>query len=322
MYIHILRHDGGAIAEQVFGSIAQAHGHRVEIVDPRLPLFRFGRPEVVFARCELDSFLDPLFGDYLSALKVYEREGIPLVNGTSFLIHGQDKFLSHLAVERSLLRFPLGECFSPLTVRVRDRRSLCHQAQTFLDRFGGVVIKLPCSGRGLGVWFARSTDEIETILDCHQGLEAVLLQQPIEKESHQGGCLRDMRLEVVRHFQTNRPFISRAYYRVGGEGAFLTNVSRGGSIESIDIISPQVEMFIARILDAVHGDVAGVDIARDRQGRYWFEEVNIAFETKQVTLDLLGDRIWHDVLALCLQRGAASQLQHSHKTCKMGLHEK
>jgi glutathione synthase/RimK-type ligase-like ATP-grasp enzyme len=89
-----------------------------------------------------------------------------------------------------------------------------------------------------------------------------------------------------------------AYHRVGAKGSFLTNVSLGASIEPIHDLNPTLRRFAECILDAVNGDVAGIDIARDTEGRYWFEEVNIAFETGSQSIRLLGDGIWRQTLAL------------------------
>jgi glutathione synthase/RimK-type ligase-like ATP-grasp enzyme len=301
MYIHVLRHDGGLNAEVLFCRIAQQHGARVDVIDPRLLLFQKGVPDIVFARCELQSFSEPIFSDYYSALLIYEHLKLPIINSKHFLLVGQDKFLSALVVQRVLNQHPLRRCFVPATVRAGDRGVALAQGRKFLDRFGSVVVKLPCSGRGQGVWLAQDERTLQDLLTSRTAGEAVLLQQPIEKEVHFDGRLKDLRVEVVRD-ACDRPMLSRVYERIAPRGSFLTNLSQGGTIGRVKVLDARIPMFAERILDAVRGDVAGIDLAPDRDGNIWFFEVNIAFETSQRGIGLLGDRIWHDTLLLAQSR--------------------
>ncbi|MFA4844968.1 MAG: YheC/YheD family protein [Patescibacteria group bacterium] len=306
MRIHLLKHSNVSTAENVFLQIAQAEDHEVLIVDPRDIAFmgETQLPDAVLARCELDSFVDPILADYLAAIHRYERFYVPVLNRSSFLIVGQDKYLSHLAVEKMLQRHPVERCSTPETIRVSRREDVAAMATSFFDRYGGVVVKPPCSGRGNGIFFVETRDQLARALTSYDPHEPVLLQQPILKESSTDGRLRDIRLWVIRDSVTNQARVIDAFYRVGARGNFLTNLLQGASIELMQDMDPHLRQFASAILETLGGDVAGVDIARDVSGRYWFEEVNVAFETSAQSLELLGDRIWREALALMEARAS------------------
>ncbi len=305
MRIHVLKHACVGAAEDAFLKIAQGAGHRVSIVDPRDVAFmeKAQLPDAVLARCELDRFADPIFAEYLSALYRYERYDIPVLNSAAFLLVGQDKYLAHLAVEKMLQRHPLEQCFTPKTIRVSRREDVAERAVPFFDHYAGLVVKPPCSGRGKGILFVETSDQLARALASYDEQEPILLQQPILKESSSTGRLQDIRLWVIRDAVTRQARVVDAYYRIGEMGSFLTNQSQGASIELMQSIDHLLRRFASAILDAVGGDVAGVDIARDVHGQYWFEEVNVAFETRMETIHLLGDGIWRETVRLIEARG-------------------
>lgn len=298
MRIHILKHAQIGNAERVFTQIAQSSGHDVTVVDPRdvIRMAVSQLPDAVLARCELDRFCDPIFGEYLAALHRYARFNIPVMNQAAFLLIGQDKYLSHLAVEKMLQQHSFKNAFTPETIRVSRIDDVMTEATPFFDHYGGIVVKPPCSGRGNGIFFVETSQELALALVSYNVQTPILLQQPIFKESNSLGCFRDMRLWVITHSVTGQSQVVDAYYRVGAMGSFLTNVSRGASIERMQRIDPLLCQFAQSILETLGGDVAGIDIARDMEGRYWFEEVNVAFETGVDSIRLLGDQIWREVL--------------------------
>ena len=55
-------------------------------------------------------------------------------------------------------------------------------------------------------------------------------------------------------------------------------------------------------LEAIEGDVAGIDIARDKQGYLYLIEVNISFYTGKIFQEMIGINVWKLVMDLAEAR--------------------
>lgn len=306
--IGVLKHSHIGEAERQLILQGRLRGHDVRVVSPT-EIVADSRPEIdiLIGRPELSSFNEAFFSLYLSAYATCELHGIPTLNPSRFMINGQDKFLSHLAVmkylksDRGRSEIP---AFLPETHLFFEAESACGEAQRMLGQFGGGVLKDPHSGRGEGIHLFRTWYEFEhLVVQEWSEPRALILQQPLEKERSESGCYQDLRVWVCRDPVTNEPNVFGAYYREARPGEFLTNISRGGAVRILNDVDESIQQICRIVLDAVEGDVAGLDLVRDVTGRLWFLEVNVAFETGARSIEAMqGERFWARVIDLCEAR--------------------
>ncbi|MGB9181191.1 MAG: YheC/YheD family protein, partial [Pyrinomonadaceae bacterium] len=131
--------------------------------------------------------------------------------------------------------------------------------------------------------------------------EVLLLQELLDLEVNDEGEVRDYRIWVVRDKVTGKSKTMGGVYRNARDGNFRTNVSHGGYVTPIKNLAEEVAWLGETALDAVSGDVAGVDIARTKNGNLYVEEVNISFDTGIKTQNHIGD-VWGEVLDLLMTR--------------------
>jgi len=303
--IGILKHKEVGYAEEILTEVLRNRGHVVSTVNPTKVVFDLENnfPDVVVARCELNSFSEDVFTAYLIYLEECRKRSIPVINCTDFLLAGQNKYLSHLTLRKYSENKKIKDTLNPRTYLTFDVKQAMVIGAEEIQKFGSVVIKHPASGRGDGVYLCSNLKGLKKIVvEKFKKEEPILLQQTIDKEKGVNGGYRDIRVWVCRNAQTNKPEVVSAYYRNAPEGQFLTNQSRGAFIYKMPSIDKELIRNSKLVLEATGGDVTGMDFAIDAKGHYWFEEVNIAFETLKSQVDLVGDTIWHRVADLVESR--------------------
>ena len=171
--------------------------------------------------------------------------------------------------------------------------------KNILEQYKQIVIKPCCGSRGDGIYFVKNESQLEQALDrSFKNLESIILQQFIEKEADPNSGCRDIRTWVCRNAITNKPEFVSACYRVAPRGNPLTNVCQGGNVKKICNPCPELISYSCQVLELTGGDVAGIDFARDCNGRLWFEEINVSFDTGHEFINVLGNDIWHRVADL------------------------
>ncbi len=312
LHIHILKHAVIGDAEEVMLEIIRQRGHTGEIVSPFTQVYSVEAqrtPDVVITRCELDSFSDPALSAYLTYFDWCHALGIPVINSKHFLLWAQDKFASHLMVNKYLRVVGIQDTINPETSLCFDREHATGLAAGYMEKYDAVVIKKPHSGRGIGVFLAASGDEVQEILGQAFGAqEPVMLQQPIDKETNDRGGFKDFRVWACRNGTTDEIEFVEAYYRNGAQGEFTTNGSHGGGISATESIDHELIFWVKHVMEALQGDVAGIDFARDKQGRYWFLEVNVAFEAlRHSALARFGNTVLEKTVDLAESKARISE---------------
>ncbi len=308
--IAILKHTALGEADSVLLETIRARGHRGRVIDPRAGVHELDwrdRPHIVIGRCELSSFRDSALSAYLSTFARCRALGVGIVNGPEFMLAAQDKFASHLALERELRGRGL-ESINPETMLCFCAEEAEAAALSMIDRHGAVVLKRPQAGWGAGVFLAATAQELRTLLgECFVTGDPILLQRPISKPRNADGGFRDLRVWACRTPAGAVETVA-AFYRNGSPGEFKTNGSRGGAITVLGAgpeIDPQLANWASRVMDALGGDVAGLDFITDEDGRYWFLEVNYAFEAhRNSSFARFGPVIWDRAIDLAESRAA------------------
>lgn len=313
LQIQILKHAKTGDAEDVLLEIIHKRGHVGEIVNPFTRVYSTDshrKPDVVISRCELDSFSDNALGAYLTFFDWCNAVGVPVVNSKEFLLAAQDKFAAHLLVNKYLKSVGVEDTINPETSLCFDHGHVMELGARYIEKYNAVVVKKPHSGRGAGVFLAGSRDRIREVLRQKFDVnESVMLQQPVDKETNERGGFKDFRVWACRDSVTNDIKLVEAYYRNGEKGCFTTNGSPGGGISEIESIDQELVFWTGKVMDALKGDVAGIDFAKDKQGRYWFLEVNVAFEVyRHSALARFGNSIFEKTVDLAEARASVSDL--------------
>ncbi len=299
-HVGILKHAEVGYAEELLLEILRTQGMVARVVNPCDVAFggEDDLPDVVLARCELSTMSDRAFPAYLNYFDECRWRGVPVVNPEQFLLYGQDKYRTHVALRRYMETLGLADNINPPTWVSHNRsRAIEVALREVVDR-GSVVIKHPCSGRGEGVYLVRNEAELLSVLSRFEEMDPILIQRTIQKEKNREGGYRDIRMWVCRDDRTNEPQVVAACYRNAAPGSFLTNIDQGASPSQVERIDDELAYYAGLVMDATSGDVAGLDFVRDVDGRYWFEEVNIAFETPRSAVEVIGDEIWRRVACL------------------------
>lgn len=304
-HVGVLKHAEVGYAEELLLQILKTRGMIARIISPCDLVFGNGEkfPDVVLARCELSSMSDRALPAYLNYFEECRGRCIPVVNPREFLLCGQDKYHTHLALRNYMSKIGIADDINPPTWLTYRKEEALKTGCREISQFESVVVKHPSSGRGEKVYHACSEEKLRMVLDNHfsEG-DPILIQRTIEKEKNSEGGYRDIRMWVCRDHKTGEPHVAGAYYRNAALGNFLTNIDRGACLSPIDHISDQLAYYAKLVMDATCGDVAGLDFVRDVNGKYWFEEVNVAFETSRSTIEVVGTEIWHQVARLIESR--------------------
>ncbi len=309
--IHILKHEQIGSVEDNIMKAAKKRGHTVKIVDPLKILYgkkqtKREMPDIILARPELSSLTEPVFAAYVTYLTEYKNKNVPVLNGLHFIIMGQDKYLTHIEVDRYFKEQNLVTNINPETYVSFDKNMAEVQALKLVERDGSCVIKKPDSGRGEGVFHVTNERELRLLLHSFDKHEPIMMQKTIEKEKKLKNRYRDIRIIVSRDAKTLQPVVEKAYYRNGPQNSFLTNLSRGGKITKYETIDKKLCEFASHVLEAVQGDFAGIDFVRDIHGDYYFEEVNVSFEISPQSEKIVGKQIWKNVVDLLEVRATES----------------
>ena len=293
--IGILRHSSYGHAEQRLKENIEKRGHNAVIVDPFKvavginPAFmtvegaEFSCNGLI-SRCEINSPCEQATDAYLRLLEIY-CSNLPVINGPQSIMRCQDKFRTHYLLEKAGLP-------TPRTAIVYSRSDAHMIYDTAFLEFP-IVIKKPFGGRGADVHKVDDEETLERLLDENfLPDEPILLQEYKELERHSTGERRDIRAWTCRDKYGGANFFG-AVYRIARNGNFRTNSTCGGyvapMVQNKDEYPSEVKSLAKRALDILKADVAGVDIARDADGNYFIEEVNISFDTGPVTEGLLGN---------------------------------
>ncbi|MFH1534304.1 MAG: hypothetical protein ABID64_05230 [Nitrospirota bacterium] len=300
-HIGILKHEKIGYAEELLIQILETAGMVARVVNPCDVVFGNGDPfpDAVLARCELSAISDKALSAYLKYFEECRGRKIPVVNSREFLMRGQDKYSTHTALRNYLAEIGIIDDINPPTWSTHNRDRAFETGLKEVSEFGSVVIKHPCSGRGEGVYHICTEEELVDVLTSRfSDDDPILIQRTIEKERNGNGGYRDIRMWVCRNHETDEPQVVGAYYRNAAPGNFLTNIDCGALPSSIGHVDDQLAYYARLVMNATRGDVAGLDFVRDVNGKYWFEEVNIAFETSPSAVELIGSEIWHQVVRL------------------------
>lgn len=303
--IGVLRHSENGHAEERILAAGKEMGLEILIIDPfsitmgiSPSLFQSrGRTinlEGIISRCDIGSPPGAEFETYLRALDFFESIGIPAINAARSIISSQDKFRTHLTLAQHGI--PTPKTF--VVCQFNTGINLLAEGKLNFP----FIVKKVYGSHGTGVFKVHSIRELELLYaNQFEAGEALFFQEFLELERNRKGEIRDYRVWVVRDPLTGQPRTIGAVFRNAKAGEFRTNVRQGGYVTGVKELPAEVSQLAERSLDAVSGDVAGIDVAQTRDGRFFVEEVNISFETGNHSEKLIGN-IWAEVLRLLVSR--------------------
>ena len=281
-------------AERMLITEAKSRGHEIQFLDPRqLICSTSSHPsyDVVISRAEIDSFDSHLTDSYLRALDFFETLNIPVINSSLSTITAQDKFRTLLLAHKAGISIP--KTF--LVYDFEHVKKLLEQDQIQYPFF----IKKPYGGCGKSVYKVENARALSMLVKNFQDSEPILVQESIDLETDEQGNVRDMRIWVVRDATTKKAKFVGGSYRTAARGHYLTNTSAGGVVTPLEEpYDPKIAKMAEQALEAIEGDVAGIDIARDKKGNLYLIEVNISFYTGKVFQNVIGINPWKLVLDL------------------------
>lgn len=303
--IGVLRHDRNGHAEEQIMLTGKQKGLDMVLIDPFMITIGVQPDSIrdhglalncdgIISRCEITSGLAPEAEAYLRLLQFYENRNIPVINSSQSIIKCQDKFRTH---------YHLSECGipTPKTFVTYEPESAARLFDEGALRFP-VIVKKIYGSRGDGVYKISDFSEFEAVYKDHfvPG-EVLFLQEFLNLEVNGDGDVRDFRVWVVRDQATGRARSLGAVYRNARGGNFRTNAAHGGYVSPVTELGKDIAELGEQALEAVSADVAGVDIARTKDGRIYVEEINISFDTGSRSQMYIG-RIWANVLDLLVSR--------------------
>ncbi len=191
----------------------------------------------------------------MDVLQRLEAAGTRVVNRPRSLEAAIDKYLCTARMET--VGLPVPETF------------VCEKAGPAVDAFerlgGDAVLKPIFGSEGRGI--ARLTS-IATARVRFAELEAAGSVICIQRFVHHPG--HDYRLFTL----SDRVLCGMRRVASGeGEGAWITNIARGGKAERLEV-TPALASLALRAAHSIDAEVSGVDILPDRDGRLWLLEVN------------------------------------------------
>ena len=298
MLIGVLKHSKYGHAEKRIKENAELRKHQVIFINPFSAVVGINPfsmildglsvyCDVIISRCEIRAAHSPECDAYFRLLDIYENKGVPIINSKESIIACQDKFRTHVLLQE-------GGIPNPRTfVGYTENQVMKIMNNSQLEY--PVIVKELYGSRGEGVNKIDNKEELRKRCQKFDESHPILVQEFLDKETNKEGEVRDMRIWVYRNPETRKPKFFGAVYRNARGGNFLTNISQGGYVSPIEEYDPRVIEMSERALDLLHADVAGVDIARTKSGKYFLEEVNISFDTGPKTEEILGN-IWEQVI--------------------------
>jgi RimK family alpha-L-glutamate ligase len=216
-----------------------------------IPDFEQALPDAVFVRGVPGGSLEEvvLYLDFLHALKVM---GISVYNDGHAVERSVDKAMTSFLLHQAGLP-------TPMTWVLRDREEALRIAETELNQ-GNLLISKPLFGsQGEGIRRIEKMTDLFWLTSSHG---VYYLQRFVHCE---GVGFSDNRVFVINGL---------AVAAMRRRGTFwLNNVARGATCELIELEPEMVDLAV-KATTALAMDYAGVDIIRDREGRYTIIEVN------------------------------------------------
>lgn len=286
-------------AERRLIEAAKSRGHQIEFINPlKYEYSTSGRPDfdVIISRAEINDPYEPVTDSYFRALDYFEAQGIPVINSAQATLNAQDRFRTLLLAKNSGIRVPL----TFLVHSLEAVKKLVKENSINYPFF----VKKPYGGAGSAVFKVKDEESLTKLIkDSFRKDELIFVEEKIDLETDENGNVKDMRTWVVRDAVTNRVKFIGGTYRTAASGHYLTNLYAGGRVSPLPqpFDSKVIEMS-ERALEAIGGDVAGIDIGRDKKGNLYLIEVNISFYTGKVFQDAIGINIWELVMDLAEAR--------------------
>lgn len=211
-------------------------------------------------------------------------------------INAQDKFRTLLLAQKAGVQIPL----TFIVYTASDIENLLHMNNIHYPFF----IKKPYGCCGNGVFLVENPQMLTRLISKNfQSREAILVEERIDLETDEHGNIKDMRIWVVRDAVTNKAKFFCGSYRTASSGNYLTNTSAGGTVSRMEQpYDEKIACMAEKALESIKGDVAGIDIARDKQGNLYLIEVNISFYTGKIFQESMGINIWALVMDLAETR--------------------
>ncbi len=292
-------------AEFMLLAEARRRGHYIEFINPLTFMCSTeSRPiyDVIISRAEIETFSESSTEAYLRVLDYFKELHIPVINSSTATLRAQDKFRTLICAHNNGILIPR----SFLLYKQEDIR---HMLDTGLIRFP-FFLKAPYGGRGRGVFRIDDLKSLcERLTNNFCTFDPILIQDSIDLTTDVNGNVRDIRAWVVRSALDNKAQYIGGVYRVATKGQYLTNTCAGGTVAPLTLPLSSLEE-IAKIsenaLDSIEADVAGIDLAQDKEGNIYLLEINISFETGKVYQDLIQKNIWQLVIDLAEARVAAT----------------
>lgn len=303
--IGVLRHDYHGHAENQIVQVGNEKGFEVVLIDPFSVTIGIEPDTIridnkllecdgIISRCEIGSILAPESEAYLRLLQFYENRGTPVINSSESIIKCQDKFRTHYNLSK--MNLPNPKTF--LTYEYESAKRILSEKELEFP----VIVKETYGSRGNGVYKVNSLEEFEILHQTEFSTnQVILLQEFLDLEVNEENELRDLRLWVLRDKITGKAKTMGGVYRNSRDGNFMTNVRHGGYVTPIEQLPIEIARLGEAALDAVSADVAGIDIARCKNGDLYIEEINISFDTGVKTQYFIGD-IWSEIIDLLVTR--------------------
>lgn len=281
-------------AEQLLVAAATSRGHYIEFVNPLMICSTQDsiHYDAIISRSEIDAFADNLTDAYLRALDYFETLGIPIINTAKATINAQDKFRTLLLAQRDGILVPL----TFMVYALEDVYNLINNEEISFPFF----VKKPYSGCGKGVFLVHDDHSLyATITQNFQAGDPILIEERVDLETDSQGNVKDMRIWVVRDPITNKAKFVGGVYRIAAQGNYLTNVSAGGSVSPLhQPYNQKIITLSEQALESIGADVAGIDLAQDKNGNIYLLEINISFYTSKSIWQIIGINIWELVIDL------------------------
>jgi len=238
--------------EAVFLSLTEC---TLIIEDRQLPIrmkgFEDGLPEGVFVRGIPGGSLEQVTF-YLDVLHGLERLGITVYNGARAIERTVDKAMTSFMLHQAAIP-------TPAVWVTRDEAQALAIAEREIKAGHGVVQKPLFGSQGIGLRRYQQLDELSAFSD-DQGI--FYLQRYVDS----GETTHDFRVFVIG---------GKAVAAMRRSGvSWLNNVHQGALCEAVHLDDIRLSRLAEEAVAVLELAYAGVDIIRDRHGRYFILEVN------------------------------------------------
>ena len=233
----------------------EARGHFVEVIDPLKCdiIIEKEKPTIYYKDRYLD-YVDaiiPRIGASVTfygcaVVRQFEMMNVFTTVTSDAIVRSRDKL-------RSFQRLSKAGIGMPKTVFTNYSRDV----EEVIEHVGGtpVVIKLLEGTQGLGVVLAETKNAAESVLEAFNGLQARALVQEFIAEA-KGADLRALIVDGQ---------VVGAMKRQGKDGAFRSNLHRGGSAKYVKLTEPELRAAI-KSARALKLPVCGVDLLQSSRG--------------------------------------------------------